>query len=293
MSALRITHETIYRYNRPVQFGPHRLVLRPREGHDLQIERMSLIIEPAHTLAWHRDVFGNSIVTVVFHSAASELRILNEIDVRRFELPRISQRCELPVPFPVVYEDMETTVARAYLQSTYPGEAKEINHWVDSFLEQTGRSNALAIASALNDAVRKEIKYVRRDEKGVQTPAQTLANRAGSCRDKATLLMEGCRAVGIAARFCSGYLDCAASEAGTASTHAWAEAYLPSQGWIGFDPTLGAQTSAKHIATGLSNHPRGVMPVTGSFYGVSADYLGMNVSVKFTKQTTEPLLASA
>lgn len=60
--------------------------------------------------------------------------------------------------------------------------------------------------------------------------------------------------------------------AGHASTHAWAEIYLPSLGWRGFDPTLGTGISLKHIVMGVSNHPRGVMPVSGGFIGARADF---------------------
>ena len=91
----------------------------------------------------------------------------------------------------------------------------------------------------------------------------------------ATLMMEAGRVLGIAMRFASGYLDCAASVAGRASTHAWIEAYLPGLGWRGFDPTLGEPSSLKHIVVGVSSHPRGVMPISGmfcrQFVGLSED----------------------
>ena len=98
----------------------------------------------------------------------------------------------------------------------------------------------------------------------------------------ATLLMEAARLSGVAARFASGYLHGPASLAGQASTHAWAEVYLPTLGWRGFDPTIGGTTSASHIVTGVSTHPRGVMPVSGSFTGAAADCLGLHVTVKTT-----------
>src|SRR5882724_12472355 len=63
---LRIEHRTRYLYDRSVEFGRHRLVIRPREGHDLRIESMKLQIEPAHSLMWVRDVFGNSIAIADF-----------------------------------------------------------------------------------------------------------------------------------------------------------------------------------------------------------------------------------
>ena len=95
----------------------------------------------------------------------------------------------------------------------------------------------------------------------------------------ATLVMDATRVLGIASRFASGYLHGTASLAGQASTHAWAEAYLPGLGWRGFDPTLGKAVGPTHIATGVSQHPRGVMPVSGSFTGRGAAFRGMEVEV--------------
>lgn len=281
MSNLRIIHETLYQYHRPVKFGPHRLVLRPREGHDLQVERMTLTIEPAYTLEWSRDVFGNSVALVEFLNEAAELRIISQADICRGEMPRLAERSGITVTYPLVYDALEATVAAAYLVSIYPAETAAIGEWARNVMASADPTDAVSIVSTLNQAVRQQIRYNRREEKGVQRPLETISQGTGSCRDMATLLMEGCRALGIAARFSSGYLDCAASLAGRASTHAWAEAYFAGRGWTGFDPTLGEQTSGKHIAIGLSNHPRGVMPISGRFYGTSADYIGMKVAVKF------------
>jgi transglutaminase-like putative cysteine protease len=86
----------------------------------------------------------------------------------------------------------------------------------------------------------------------------------------------------VAARFASGYLHGRASMAGDASTHAWAEVYLPALGWRGLDPTIGDVTGVNHIVTGVSTHPRGVMPVSGSFTGGAGDYLGLRASVRTT-----------
>jgi transglutaminase-like putative cysteine protease len=76
------------------------------------------------------------------------------------------------------------------------------------------------------------------------------------------------------------YLECSASKVGRASTRAWAEAYLPSVGWIGYHPMLGETTSGKHIVVGVSNHPCEVMPVSGTFFDEHKSYLGMKVAVQ-------------
>jgi transglutaminase-like putative cysteine protease len=65
--------------------------------------------------------------------------------------------------------------------------------------------------------------------------------------------------------------------------HAWAEIYLPTLGWRGYDPTLGEPTSLKHLVVGVSNHPRGVMPISGMFTGSSSDYISMSATVKIEK----------
>ena len=68
--------------------------------------------------------------------------------------------------------------------------------------------------------------------------------------------------------------------AGHASTHAWTEIYLPTLGWRGFDPTTGRAVGLTHVVTGVSTHPRGVMPVAGVFAGNRADCTSMTVSVR-------------
>lgn len=281
MTKLRIEHHTIYSYARPVAFGRHRLVLRPREGHDLRVESMELMIAPEHQLTWARDVFGNSIAIVDFLVDADKLEFRSEVVVQRFPpFPLEEPHEPWPIAYPVQYEPMETTVAAAYEAPSYPDDLEELRQWLSAEIPAPDPNDAEGYVHSLGAAIHRSVKYQRRSERGVQTPAQTLQLASGSCRDMATLMMDAVRSLGIAARFASGYLDCPASIAGRASTHAWAEVYLPTLGWRGFDPTLGEATSLKHVVTGVSNHPRGVMPISGMFTGASSDYLEMSVQVK-------------
>ena len=77
------------------------------------------------------------------------------------------------------------------------------------------------------------------------------------------------RHFGLASRFVSGYLYTRPPEAGNASTHAWAEVYLPGAGWRGFDPTGGEVTGNRHIGMAVARHPEAVPPVAGSYLGVA------------------------
>ncbi|HEX2101764.1 MAG TPA: transglutaminase family protein, partial [Candidatus Synoicihabitans sp.] len=254
MNWLRIIHRTHYTYHRLVHFGEHRLVLRPREGHDLRVEHLNLIISPAHEIEWSRDVFGNSVALVQFAEAADELDIVNDVLVWRPD-DAVGPAAAAPSDeWPVVYDPLETVVAGAYRQSVYPEDGDAVRQWVQQ-LDFPAPRRAENVLAHLNAVVHRTFTYRRRQERGVLTPAEVLRTRSGSCRDLATLMLEAARALGFAARFASGYLDCAASIAGNASTHAWMEAYLPSRGWRGFDPTLGENTSLQHVVTGVSNHP--------------------------------------
>ena len=68
--------------------------------------------------------------------------------------------------------------------------------------------------------------------------------------------------MGIAARFCSGYL--LDTNEGTAELHAWAEAFLPGAGWVGFDPTSGLLAAEFHLPLSAASDPRLAAPVSGS-----------------------------
>ena len=288
MSWLRISHETTYRYAKPVRFGPHRLVLRPREGHDVRVEEMRLTIDPVAELEWSRDLFGNSVATAHFPHPGEQLRIRSDVLLEQtFSFPPRSTRPVIPVPFPVTFSGEESAIAAAYLQSTYLDDVVRVKKWVNETVACQAMRGAEDVVAAVARIIRQEIKYRRREEKGVQTPSETLDQRSGSCRDMATLMLEALRTLGLPARFASGYLDCTASEAGRASTHAWAEAYLPECGWTGYDPTLGEPTSAKHVVAGVSNHPRGVMPISGTFFEKATSYLGMKVTVH-TQRIDQP-----
>lgn len=281
MSRLRIHHETTYCYRKAVRFGPHRLILRPREGHDIRVEEMHLQVEPDFDLNWSRDVFGNSVATIHLLEAAKELRIRNHVVLRQTApFPLTTDSRAKPSVFPPEYSPFELAVAAAYQASTFPEDIQAVKEWVAGQPEVSRGETAERVVAALNRRVREAVAYARRETKGVQTPAETLLKKSGSCRDMATLLLEALRALGFPTRFASGYLHCLASEAGHASTHAWAEVYLPETGWVGYDATTGEPTSANHVVTGVSNHPRGVMPITGSFFGDSKNYVEMKVSVR-------------
>ena len=132
----------------------------------------------------------------------------------------------------------------------------------------------------INKAIAGGFAYEQREQPGVQTPATTLAKRSGSCRDSATLFIEACRNLGLAARFVSGYLCPAPDARGQGATHAWSEVFLPGAGWKGFDSTSGRVVGNDHIAVAVSRHPESVPPVSGSFRAATPQSPRMRVAVR-------------
>lgn len=279
MHRLRIQHRTEYRFSNPVSFNAHRLLLRPREGHDIRIESSRLDISPAYNIQWHRDVLNNSLAVVTFTEASDTLRITSDVIIQHYDQTPLSFMVEShALRFPFQYSFSEQIDLSAFRRPLSMSDQHAIQEWLLQFNLQGMETTHLLVT--LNQAIHNQFKYGMREEPGVHSPAQTLFHRSGSCRDYATLLMETCRYLGFASRFVSGYLHSPATEAGNGATHAWVEIYIPGTGWQGFDPTTGLVTGSDHIAAAVARDPETVPPVSGSFTGSYSGRPNMLVDVQ-------------
>jgi transglutaminase-like putative cysteine protease len=278
---IRIRHRTTYRYNAPVRFGTHRLMIRPREGHDLQIESSILDITPAHRLLhWMRDVNGNSIAKVDFTEQSDTLMFYSELLLSHYDSNPLDFTLEEAARYyPFVYDPDSQPELAPFIQMLYPKDITAVRDWAAQFWRAGDTLETLSLLQRINHFIHETFQYRRRDEIGVQTPAETLWKNSGSCRDFAALMLETCRFWGLAARFVSGYMLCEATEAGGASTHAWAEVYLPGAGWKGFDPTTGLMTGAQHVTVAVSRNPERAAPISGSFVGLTSAFRNIEVDV--------------
>lgn len=268
MQRLRIKHVTEYLFFAPVVLNCHRLLIRPREGHDVRIESSKLEISPDYSIKWYRDVFDNSLALVHFKKQANRLRIASEVIIQHYEadaLDTTANGCPLSNPFS--YEQGELMDLMAYQQPSFMQDQPALQCWLREIGLGIDDPNTLCLHATLNQVIHSQFEYKKREEAGVQSPLQTLNLGSGSCRDYATLFIEACRSIGLASRFVSGYLHAPATEAGYASTHAWAEVYIPGSGWQGFDPTVGKMTGNSHIAVAVARNPEAVPPVSGSYIG--------------------------
>jgi transglutaminase-like putative cysteine protease len=278
---IRIQHDTHYAFGASVQLGPHRLLIRPRAGHDIRIEESRLEISPSAKLKWLRDLYGNSVAVATFAEQTPELSIHSEVIIQHFEAEPLDFLVDdKAVTFPFQFDPYERIALIPYQTLCYPSDGEVVASWVENFWRPGQVIETYALLDQINRAIVRDFAYQMREEPGVQRPSQTLARRSGSCRDFATLFIESCRYLGLPARFVSGYLHCPSSVQGHGSTHAWAEVYLPGAGWKGFDNTSGIVVGQDHIATAVSRHPEDAPPVSGSFTGPAGCGAAMQVKVE-------------
>ena len=202
-----IHHTTRYLYSKPVTFGEHRVMFRPRDSHDLRVLATDLEVSPNAAIRLIQDPHSNSVALVQPQSPATELRIVCKFRIEHAQ----SHNLELPLSpsaelYPFAYGVEERFDLEHYLRPHYDDPQGELTRWSRQFLRTDGPTYTREMLVQMNQFIRDHFEYGQRNEEGTQTPLQTLALGSGTCRDFALLMMEAARRLGIATRFVSGYL---------------------------------------------------------------------------------------
>ena len=253
-----IRHDSLYRYDVPVQLGEHVLRLLPRPG-SVRVIAQRLSVEPEPLGVEHAlDDHGNAIARARFGGSTQNLRVLSELELDTFTPPDLSPSgARLPLggapagdglaPYRGgwIHPDVERFAA---------GLAAEAGHEPVAFLDHLTRTS------------------FARMERGVRPTGEaraaheTLALGSGACRDLSVLFLDACRSQGLAARFVSGYQAQAQTPDGQRHLHAWAEVNVPGAGWRGWDPMHGVRVGDGHVALCVAPQQAATMPIEGGFY---------------------------
>lgn len=265
---LEISHTTRYEFSDPVFLEPHVLRFQPRaDGGQLPLE-FSLEIEPAPAgISAGLDAAGNIVSHVWFDGLHRSLTIHAHAAVEMLRdnpfdyLPDYG-RSRLPV-----FYAAEADALRPYLHRNPHGLGQPDQIAVFGCrMRDAARGELVPLLTFLNNTIFERFERVCRNEPGVWAPERTWQEKRGACRDLSALFIDVCRALGVAARFVSGYEDLETAEDG-GELHAWAEAYVPGAGWRGYDPSRGLAVSQNHIAVAAAASAAGVAPVTGTYRG--------------------------
>jgi transglutaminase-like putative cysteine protease len=298
LTLLNVRHTTVYRYARPVRLGDHRLMLRPRDSHDLRLIHTNLNFSPSASVRWHHDVFGNSVAVASFAEPANELRIESNLQLETYVAPRPAFQITLEAAsYPFVYSADDRIDLGRMLERQHADPGDRLGTWARGFV-RSNPTGTLALLADLNSGVGAWIRYQSRDAEGTQTPLETLNRGSGSCRDLAVLLIEAARSLGFGARVVTGYLynpsaDGHPTAIGAGATHAWADVYVPGAGWIAYDPTNGTIGGANLIRVAVTRDIAQAVPIAGSFVGTPDSYLGMTVEVSVVSEATADITATS
>jgi transglutaminase-like putative cysteine protease len=282
---LRIRHATTYRYAQPVSFGPHRLMLRPRDSFDLRVIDTAITISPQASLRWMHDAYGNPVAMATFAGSSDTLDVVSELVIQRFgsALPRTRVDADVESS-EISYTPAERAVLQPYLDlaAADPGGALDI--WLQDF---RARQNGGHLLRALAREISTGLTYAVRYDEGTQHPLDTLQMAAGSCRDYAWLFIELARRLGFAARFVTGYIHDRSPESGPLAsvvglTHAWADVFIPNDGWVEFDPTNNLVADRQLLRVAVARVPEDASPISGSYVGPAGAFLGLGVGVAIT-----------
>lgn len=285
---LLVRHVTTYSYAGFVQFGPHRLMLRPRDSFDLRILDTRLSVTPAATLTWMHDVYGNPVAQAAFQEMGDRLEIVSELVLRRYASTFPTRQAGSAAPFVPHYSDGERIVLQPFITPAAEDDSGTLGAWISEVLARPS-DNPDPLAR-LSRCIHGEFGYAVRYEEGTQAPAMTLSLRSGSCRDLAWLFIEAVRRLGYAARFVTGYLhalgDGGETRAAIGLTHAWAEVFVPGDGWVEFDPTNALVADPHLIRVAVARVPPEASPVAGSFLGPVGAQTGLAVGVDISPVQT-------
>lgn len=283
---LRVIHETRYEYAPAVENAQHMAHLKPRHGAQQHLLSHRLSIEPAPVQQRETlDVYGNTRTFFSLQAAHEALQVVADSLVST----TAPATPESELSWEEVRERFRYHAGAAYdpaaefvFASPYvPRHEDFVAYARPSF--GVGRP-LLEAAHALMERMYEDFSY-QSESTEVNTPAvEALHMRSGVCQDFAHIMVACFRAMGLSARYVSGYLLTEPPTGqprlvGADASHAWASLYVPEAGWCDFDPTNNRAPGADYVTLAIGRDYSDVSPMRGVIHGGARHSLHVGVTV--------------
>jgi transglutaminase-like putative cysteine protease len=253
--------------------------LGPRDDADQHVERFELRLEPAGHVRRYQDGFSNTAHLLTHTRPHVFLQVTAESEVRT----QLADPFQMPprAPEPLGPMDLADGLDASPL-------VPRLAAVVDMAAPFRREDPAAAFDSVrgMSEMIFRDFTY-RQGVTDVHTTIEhILEDRQGVCQDFAHLLIGLCRAIDIPARYTSGYIVIngdAASPAptrGSDASHAWVEAFTPTHGWRGFDPTNNLLANDRYVKIAIGRDYHDVPPTRGTYQGGGTERLTVAVTVR-------------
>ena len=272
---IRLAHLTSYQYQGPAKSIIQLLRLTPRSHEGQHVVRWRVEIDADAKLNKGEDALGNVIHTIYVNGPVSQLAVSVEGEVETWETHGvISGAVERFAP-EVFLRDTPLTQADAAL--------KTFAHDVAG----AAGDDVLSAMHELTAAIHQEMTFDTAATDAGASAAQAFALKRGVCQDLTHVFVAAARALGVPARYVSGHLAREDGVVEQEAAHAWAEAYTPGLGWVGFDPTNSMSPTPSYIRLAVGLDYLGAAPVRGSRVGGGQEHMDVKLHVSHAARQTQ------
>jgi transglutaminase-like putative cysteine protease len=264
---LRICHLTNYRYGTPASSVTQMLRLTPRNHESQYVTQWRIDVSTDCWLHQHEDAFGN--ITHAFSAGGSfrQLTVTAEGEIETRDTQGI----------------MRGTVERfpptLYLRETALTKADAAIEAFAGICEEDGRGDPLNVLHLILERLHAQITYDADPTHAATTAAEAFTLRRGVCQDLTHIFLAAARSLGIPARYVGGYFCRGDGVSEQEAGHAWAEAFTPELGWVGFDPANGICSTGAHVRVAVGLDYLGAAPLRGARSGGEEEELSVRVRV--------------
>lgn len=263
---LRIAHSTTYRYE-PSAAGVIQILRMTPGNHDGQyVVDWQIDVSTDSRLDLHQDAFGN-VTHVLTHGPIEDLTIAVEGLIETQDTGGVLRGTDERFP------------PSLFLRST---SLTDVDPAIADFVRNMraeADDDTLGFLHALMVQINEHMTFDVDPTNSGTSAAEAFALRRGVCQDYAHIFIACARKGGVPARFVAGHFLRGDGVTQQQAGHAWAEAFVPDLGWVGFDPANGICTTDAHARIAIGLDYLGAAPVRGTRYGGGMETLTVAVKV--------------